>query len=202
MAASILVLIGTSILLLNPNANRWIVIVCLVPLIIHLFLLFVYYLYHTIYDGIHGYRKYVSGLSVWIESHHEISIFRNAFYVIFTLMILIGFTGLALCSSVFFEDERQSDNHTLFGEMLIEPDRSRAPMINDQMKACDWQFHSLNIQDMVLLTALAYRPTKMVKRELEQFYGSAHSNVQFQLDESLSKYQQYGYGDITYFTVT
>ena len=157
LTASILVLIGASILLLNPHANRWIVIVCLVPLIIHLFLLFIYYLYHTIYDSINRYRKYVSGLSVWIESHNDISIFRDAFYVIFSLMIMIGFTGLALCSSVFFQDEIQSDNSTLFGETLLEYDQSNLTDMNNKMKACNWQFHSLAIQDMVLLAALAYR---------------------------------------------
>ncbi len=166
MAASILVLIGVSILLLNPNANKWIFIVCLVPLLIHLFLLFIYYLYHTIYDSIHRHRKYSSGLSVWIESHHDISIFHNAFYATFTIMIVIGFTGLALCSSVFFHDEEQPDNQTIFGDMLLKYDRdslinsySKERIINmeKKMEACNWQFHSLTIQDMVLLAALAYR---------------------------------------------
>jgi len=95
----------------------------------------------------------LSSLSVWIESHNDVSIFRNAFYVIFSLMIIIGFTGLALCSSVFFPNESQSDNKTLFGDMLIEQDGN----LTNKMKACDWQYHSLNIQDMILLAALAYR---------------------------------------------
>jgi hypothetical protein len=159
VVASILVLIGVNILLLNPNANKRIVIVCLVPLLIHLFLLFIYYLYHTIYDGIHRHRKYVSGLSVWIESHHDISIFRNAFYVIFTIMSVIGFAGLALCSSVFFENQVYFDNKTLFGDMLLEYDQDSLRNLNmyNTMEACNWQFHSLTIQDMVLLAALAYR---------------------------------------------
>ena len=37
--------------------------------------------------------------------------------------------------------------------------------------------------------------------ELEQFFGSS-TDLQFQLDESLSNYKEYGYGDVTYFTVT
>lgn len=166
MAASILVLIGVSILLLNPNANKWIVIICLVPLLIHLFLIFIYYLYHTIYDGIHRNKKYINGLSVWIESHNDISILRNAFYFIFGIMIIIGFTGLALCSSVFFQDEIQSDNKTLYGDMLLEHDQdirknldTKEKIIDadNQMEACNWKFHSLTIQDMVLFAALAYR---------------------------------------------
>ncbi len=166
MTASILVLIGVSILLLNPNHNKWIVIACLVPLIIHLFLVFIYYLYHTINDGIHRHRKYISGLSIWIESHHDISIFRNAFYAVFGIMIVIGFTGMALCSSVFFQDEIQTDNRTLFGDMLLEHNqgnfmdlhsKERTIHVENKMKACNWQFHSLTIQDMVLLAALAYR---------------------------------------------
>lgn len=204
MTASVLVLIGISLLLVNLTANKWIVIACLVPLLIHLFLLFIYYLYHTIYDTIHRHGKYISGLSVWIESHHEISIFRNAFYMIFTIMIVIGFCGLALCSSVFFEDEIQSDNQTLFGDMLLEYDRGSLGNLylkENKMKACNWQFHSLTIQDMVLLAALAYRPTDKVKIELEQFFGSS-SNLQFELDDELSDYKEYGYGDVTYFTVT
>lgn len=159
--ASIFVLIGINILLLNPNASRWIVIICLVPLIVHLFLLFIYYLYHTIYDGIHRQRQYVSGLSVWIESHHDISIFRNAFYAIFAIMVILGFSGLALFSSVFFQQEPRANNRTLSGEMLIESDRgystNQSMNVDNEMKACNWQFHSLNIQDMVLLAALAYQ---------------------------------------------
>ena len=160
--ASILVLIGMYILLLNPNANKWIVIICLVPLIIYLFLLFIYYLYHTIYDGIHRQKQYVSGLSAWIESHNDISIFRNVFYVIFAVMIIIGFTGLALCSSVFFHENTPSmDNKTLSGEMLLGPDlgnsTEQSMNIDNEMEACNWRFHSLTIQDMVLLAALAYR---------------------------------------------
>lgn len=166
MLISILVLIGVSILLLNPNANKWIVIICLVPLLIYLFLMFIYYLYHTIYDGIHHNKKYLTGLHIWIESHNDISIFRNVFYFIFAIMIIIGFTGLAVCSSVLFQDETQSDNQTLYGDMLIEHDQSVLRYVNlrernlemqYKMKACNWQFHSLTIQDMVLLAALAYR---------------------------------------------
>lgn len=158
---SILVLIGINILLLNPNANRWIVIICLVPWIVHQFLLFIYYLYHTIYDYIHRQKQYISGLSVWIESHHDISIFRNVFYVIFTIMVIMGFFGLALFSSVFFQRETRVNNRTLSGEMLIESNRdnltNQSINIQDEMEACNWQFRSLNIQDMVLLAALAYR---------------------------------------------
>jgi len=69
------------------------------------------------------------------------------------------------------------------------------------MKACNWEFHSFTIQDMVLLAALAYKPTDKVKIELEQFFGSS-TVLQFQLDENLSDYQGYGYGNVTYFTVT
>jgi uncharacterized membrane protein YfcA len=101
VTASIFVLIGVCILLLNPHANKWIVIICLVLLTICLFLSFIYYLYHTIYDQIHRHRKYISGCRVWIESHNNISIVRNAFYVIFTILIIIGFTDVALCSSGF-----------------------------------------------------------------------------------------------------
>ena len=45
------------------------------------------------------------------------------------------------------------------------------------------------------------RPTAKVKTELEQFFASS-SGPQFQLDESLSSYQEEGFGDVTYFTVT
>lgn len=45
------------------------------------------------------------------------------------------------------------------------------------------------------------RPTARVKTELEYFFRSS-TDVQFQLDESLSNYKEDGYGDVTYFTVT
>ena len=154
VTACILVLVGVSILLVDSNSNIRIVISCLLPLIIYLLLLFIYYLYHTIYDSIHRHRKYVNGLCLWIESHHDISIFRNAFYMIFAVMIVLGFTGLMLCSSVFFQDESQSDNQTLFGDVHLN---GTTGTMDNQMKACHWQFHSLKIQDMVLLAALAYR---------------------------------------------
>jgi hypothetical protein len=54
---------------------------------------------------------------------------------------------------------------------------------------------------MVLLAALAYRPTAKVKIELEHFFGSS-TDLKFRLDENLSNYKEYGYGDVTYFTVT
>lgn len=45
------------------------------------------------------------------------------------------------------------------------------------------------------------RPTAKVKTELQQFFASS-SDLQFQLDESLSNYKEEGFGDVTYFTVT
>jgi hypothetical protein len=121
VTGSILVLIDVSILLLNLHGNKWIVIICLVPLIIHIIL------YHTIYR----HKKYISGLN-------HIIIFRNVFYLIFIIMIIIGFTSLVLCSSVclfFFQNEIQSDNQTLFGEMLLEFDQTN--FIENKMKACN-----------------------------------------------------------------
>jgi hypothetical protein len=45
--------------------------------------------------------------------------------------------------------------------------------------------------------ALAYRSTVKVKH----FFGSS-IDLKFRLDENLSNYKEYGYGDVTYFTVT
>jgi hypothetical protein len=73
--------------------------------------------------------------------------------------------------SFYFQNEIQSDNQTLFGEMLLEFDQTN--FIENKMKACNWQFHSLNIQDLVLLAALAYKPTAKVKIELEHFFDSS-----------------------------
>ncbi len=87
----------------------------------------------------------------------------------------------------------------MFGEKLLQRDQEN--LIENKMKACNWQFHSLNIQDMVLLAALAYRPTAKVKIELEHFFNSS-TDLQFRLDENLSNYKEYGYGHVTYFTVT
>lgn len=152
--ASILVLIGAHLLLLNVDANKWIIIACLVPFLLHLLLLFIYFLYFTISDTRSGQGYYTSGLSQWIESHHQISIFRNAFYAVFAVMIVIGFVGLGLSSSVFFHEKIPADNRTYSGEMLLKQDEET---MQDTMKACNWQFHSLTIQDMVLIAALAYR---------------------------------------------
>jgi len=43
--------------------------------------------------------------------------------------------------------------------MLLEynQDSLRNLNMDNTMEACNWQFHSLTIQDMVLLAALAYR---------------------------------------------
>jgi len=51
----------------------------------------------------------------------------------------------------------------------------------------------------LITTACFPRPTQSVQNELQRFYGA---NIRFNLDFNLSNYQQYGYGDITYFTVT
>ena len=69
-------------------------------------------------------------------------------------MIVIGFVGLGLSSSVFFPEKIPLDNRTYSGEMLLKQDEET---MEDTMKACNWQFHSLTIQDMILIAALAYR---------------------------------------------
>jgi len=51
----------------------------------------------------------------------------------------------------------------------------------------------------LITTACFPSPTQSVQNELQRFYGA---NIRFNLDFNLSNYQQYGYGDITYFTVT
>lgn len=218
---SVLVIIGVNLLLENPEAKRLIVVVCVLPLVVHLVFLFIYFLYFTTIELFkRSTTNSFTGLQLWIQSHHQISIFRNAFYFVFTLMIFIGFVGLAVSSTVFFSNEIRQNNRTFYGETLLT---QRSDFVSTPMKACHWKFRSLNIQDLILLAALAYRyetnnqrsrireshhsfvnifrPTEDLKLELNRFFSN-QSDLQFDFDEEFSHFKHYGYGDVTFFTVT
>ncbi|CAF1241709.1 unnamed protein product, partial [Didymodactylos carnosus] len=137
----------------------------------------------------------------WLECHHSISIYINAYYAMFIILSLLGFAGLTLATSMYyFNNQRVNEDSTkkidLFGNYLL-PDMSNQSSV-ERMEACNWQFTGLNIQDIVLLAALAYQPTQQLEKEIKHFYPS---QFQFELDLEHSHYQAYGYGNITYFTL-
>ena len=141
-------MIGVNLLLINSHAATLSIILGLVPLLLHIVLLLIFNIYHFVREI--RTEQIPDGVTLWVESHHRISVFRNVFYVLFVVLIFVGFVGLALSSSAFSSEEIENDNQTYYGDFLLKQQDS-------PVTACQWKFHSFNIQDMALLAALAYR---------------------------------------------
>jgi hypothetical protein len=208
----ILLIIGIIILVKSKVGNQLIMGVCISPPFIYAILLLIFYIYHIIRDSwyliIKKYRNrrnlLVPGLIEWIESHHSISLYVNAYYMIFLILALIAFAGLTLASSMFYfnnKDIEKSSNYqdltTLYGNDSLILNRN-----SDRMEACNWQFEEFTIEDMILFAALAYQPTDKLQDEIDHFYPieSYQTKTMF-IDVKNSQFQAHGYGNVTYFTL-
>lgn len=169
-------------------------------------------MYHIIRDCWHLVLKkhrtrrnlLILGLIEWIECHHSISLYVNAYYMIFLILALIAFAGLTLASSMFYfnnKDIEKSSNYqdltTLYGN-----DSLMINLNSHRMEACNWKFEEFTIEDMILLAALAYQPTEKLQDEINHFYPyeSIQTETMF-IDVKNSQFQTHGYGNVTYFTL-
>jgi hypothetical protein len=205
----ILLIIGITILIKSKVGDQLIMAICILPPFIYAILLLIFYIYHIIRDCWHLIIKkhrnrrnlLVPGLIEWIECHHSISLYVNAYYMIFLILALIAFAGLTLASSMFYfnnkEVEKSSkfqDTTTLYGNDSLSIDRNA-----DRMEACNWQFEEFTVEDMILFAALAYQPTDMLQDEINHFYPK--ESKQMIIDIKNSQFQAHGYGNVTYFTL-
>ena len=205
----ILLITGIIILIKSKVGNELVMFICISPPFIYAILLLIFYIYHMIRDCWHLIIKkhrnrrnlLVPGLIEWIECHHSISLYVNAYYMIFLILALIAFAGLTLASSMFYfnnkEIEKSSnfqDTTTLYGNDSLFINRTA-----DRMEACNWQFEEFTVEDMILFSALAYQPTEMLQDEIDHFYPT-QSNQMF-IDVKNSQFQAHGYGNVTYFTL-
>jgi hypothetical protein len=145
----------------------------------------------------------VPGLIEWIECHHSISMYVNAYYLIFLILALIAFAGITLATSMFYFNNKASqgevpqDKLHLFGNDTLIIDLG-----HDRMAACNWQFEGFTIEDMVLLAALAYQPTEQLQTEINHFYPPKANELGImRIDTKYSQFQSHGYGNVTYFTL-
>ncbi|CAF0932459.1 unnamed protein product [Adineta steineri] len=208
----ILLIIGIIVLIRSKVGNQLIMAICILPPFIYAILLFIFYVYHIIRDVWHLVIKkhrnqrnlLVPGLIEWIECHHSISLYVNAYYMIFLILALIAFAGLTLASSMFYlnnkEVEKSSnfqDTTSLYGNDTLKIDRN-----SDRMEACNWHFEDFTIEDMILFAALAYQPTDLLQNEINHFYPieSNQTKTMF-IDIQNSQFQAHGYGNVTYFTL-
>ena len=205
----VLLMIGIVFLMRSKVANQSVMIICILPLFIYAGLLLIFYVYHLIRDSCYcicrkDRRLLVPGLIEWIECHHSISLYVNAYYMIFLILALIAFAGLTLASSMFYynnkEIERSSkftDNTPLYGNDSFVINRNA-----DRMEACNWRFEEFTVEDMILLAALAYQPTDKLQDEINHFYRlESNRNTSMFIDLKNSQFQAHGYGNATYFTL-
>lgn len=205
----VLLIVGIAILIRSRVANNLVMAVCITPPLIYAVLLFVFYTYHIIRDFWHFVLKkhrarrnlLVPGLVEWIECHHSISLYVNAYYMIFLILALIAFAGLTLASSMFYlnnkeveKSSRFQDTTTLYGNHTLHINPNA-----DRMEACNWQFEDFTVEDMILFAALAYQPTEMLQDEINQFYPNEAKSMY--IDARNSQFQTHGYGNVTYFTL-
>jgi len=186
--------------------------ILLLPPFIYAILLLCFYIYHIIRDFWHLIIKkqrnrrnlLVPGLIEWIECHHSISLYVNAYYMIFLILALIAFAGLTLASSMFYFNNKEiekSSNYqditTLYGNDTLIINKN-----SDRMEACNWHFEDFTIEDMILFSALAYQPTEKLQDEIDHFYSikSNQTKTMF-IDVNNSQFQAHGYGNVTYFTL-
>jgi hypothetical protein len=205
----VLLILVIVILIRTGISNQSVILVCIVPLLIYATLMLLFYIYHTCRDSwhclcSHHRTRLVPGLVEWIECHHSISIYINAYYMILLILALIGIAGLTLASSMFYynnrEVERSNTSHDyipLYGNDSLPNDRAY-----DRMEACNWQFEQFTIEDMMLFAALAYQPTDHLQDEIEHFYPyEARQRQSMYIDRDNSQYQTHGYGNVTFFTL-
>ncbi|UJR21452.1 hypothetical protein I4U23_024537 [Adineta vaga] len=208
----VLLMSGIIMLIRSKVGNELIMIVCILPPFLYAVLLFIFYVYHCIRDFWHFIIKkhrhrrnlLVPGLIEWIECHHSISLYVNAYYMIFLILALIAFAGLTLASSMFYLNNKDIENNsnsqdtiTLYGNYSLIINRN-----SDRMEACNWHFEDFTIEDMILFAALAYQPTEMLQDEIENFYPreTQQTKTMF-VDIENSQFQAHGYGNVTYFTL-
>ena len=204
----VLLIIGITILIKSKIGNELIMIICITPPFIYAILLLIFYAYHFLRDSCyfllkkHRQRRnlLVPGLAEWIESHHSISLYVNAYYMIFLILALIAFAGLTLASSMFYYNNKQMEKSSSFQDttQLYGNESLFLNLNSDRMEACNWRFEDFTIEDMMLFAALAYQPTELLRDEIEHFYP--RQNNMF-IDEKNSQFQAHGYGNVTYFTL-
>lgn len=208
----ILLIIGIIILIKSRVSNQLIMIICILPPFIYAILLFIFYMYHIIRDCWHLVIKkhrtrrnlLVPGLIEWIECHHSISLYINAYYMIFLILALIAFAGLTLASSMFYFNNKEIEKSSNFDDLitLYGNDSLMTNSNFDRMEACNWKFEDFTIEDMILFAALAYQPTDRLQDEIDHFYPieSLQTKTMF-IDMNNSQFQAHGYGNVTYFTL-
>jgi len=187
-------LVGVLILLCFYALNTWIKLIFLLFLSIYTVLLLHYYIAHWI-----KYSSSTVPLIKWKKSHESISIYMRAFSIMFILLSLIGFFGFSFGSSICAETMHNESNPLSYPIKLSGNFNTFDNNEEQQyrMQACYWNFNKFNIQDMTLFAALAYMPTTELKSEIKHFYP--HNELVF--DEQFHNYKEYGYGEITYYTL-
>ena len=70
------------------------------------------------------------------------------------ILLILSFIGLSMFASTYFGKQTGTDiaDNPLHGNATFNREN-----VNSSMKICDWNITGLNIQDMVLFSALAYR---------------------------------------------
>ncbi len=205
----ILLIIGIIILIKSNVANQLVVALCILPPFIYAILLLIFYVYHIIRDFWHFIIKkhrtrrnlLVPGLIEWIECHHSISLYVNAYYLIFLILALIAFAGLTLASTMFYFNNKEIEKSSKYQDttLLYGNDSLMINGSSDRMEACNWQFEEFTIEDMILFAALAYQPTDIVQNEINNFYPKQTKSML--VDVKNSQFQAHGYGNVTYFTL-
>ena len=208
----ILLIVGIIILIKSKVGDQLIMAICILPPFIYASLLLIFYLYHIIRDSCHLILKkhrnrrnfLVPGLVEWIECHHSISLYVNAYYMIFLILALIAFAGLTLASSMFYFNNKEIEKSSNYQDLttLYGNDSLNIDPTADRMEACNWRFEEFTIEDMILFAALAYQPTDRLQDEINHFYPiEATQTKSMFIDERNSQFQIHGYGNVTYYTL-
>lgn len=208
----ILLIIGIVILIKSKVADQLIMAICIAPPFIYAVLLLMFYIYHFIRDSWYLIRRkhrtrrnlLVPGLVEWIESHHSISLYVNAYYMIFLILALLAFAGLTLASSMYYYNNKEIEKSSHFQDTMTLYGNDSLPINRtiDRMEACNWRFDEFTIEDMMLFAALAYQPTDRLQDEINHFYPIEATEMKSMfIDEKNSQFQAHGYGNATYFTL-
>lgn len=208
----VLLIIGIIILIKSKVGDQFIMGICILPPLIYATLLLIFYLYHLIRDSSylilkkHRNRRnlLVPGLVEWIESHHSISLYVNAYYMIFLILALLAFAGMTLASSMFYYNNKEIEKSSSFQDLTPLYGNDSLPINRtiDRMEACNWRFEEFTIEDMMLFAALAYQPTDQLQDEINHFYPvEATQTKSMFIDVQNSQFQAHGYGNVTYFTL-
>ena len=208
----VLLVVGIIVLIKSKVGDQLIMAICIAPPFIYAVLLLIFYLYHLIRDSCYLIRKrhrnrrnlLVPGLVEWIESHHSISLYVNAYYMIFLILALLAFAGLTLASSMFYYNNKEVEKSSNFQDIttLYGNDSLAINRTIDRMEACNWRFEEFTVEDMILFSALAYQPTDQLQDEINHFYPLEAMQLKSMfIDKNNSQYQAHGYGNATYFTL-